>query len=236
MIEREAEKVIVEILLLIDLLWPAAGVGRRRIIRIDRISRERGRSIQQWSRGPKRFRKNIRASESTPQHGGAGKGAADAIGVGGYWDGFARSRSGGTAKRHLGRTSSRMLLFPVITKNFYLQNLEKHTNCARRIYIVWVQRRVSQIIRTKADKPILCLYARILPARRLAGRLISESRRTARCRCYGDPGLLGLPSKRDPAGIGYSNFGFVFTGEGPVLPGLKVRCHRSERERQGRSG
>ena len=28
--------------------------------------------------------------------------------------------------------------------------------------------------------------------------------------------------KKDPAGIGYSNFGYVFTREGPLLPGLKA--------------
>ena len=67
------------------------------------------------------------------------------------------------------------------------------------------------------------IRARIPPALRPAGRLISErSRRDLRgVGVYGDPGLLDAV-KGTPVGIGYSNFGFVFTREGPVLPGLKV--------------
>jgi len=38
---------------------------------------------------------------------------------------------------------------------------------------------------------------------------------------YGDPGLLDA-AKKDPLGIGYSNFSYVFTREGSVLPGVQV--------------
>lgn len=38
---------------------------------------------------------------------------------------------------------------------------------------------------------------------------------------YGDPGLLEA-SKRDPLGIGYSNFSYVFTREGSVVKGAKL--------------
>jgi len=38
---------------------------------------------------------------------------------------------------------------------------------------------------------------------------------------YGDPGLLQAVS-RDPLGIGYSNFSYVFTREGAVLPGIAL--------------
>jgi phosphate transport system substrate-binding protein len=38
---------------------------------------------------------------------------------------------------------------------------------------------------------------------------------------YGDPGLIET-TKRDPLGIGYSNFGFVFSTEGKLIPGIKV--------------
>lgn len=38
---------------------------------------------------------------------------------------------------------------------------------------------------------------------------------------YGDPGLLDA-AKKDPLGIGYSNFSYIFTREGKVLPGVRV--------------
>jgi phosphate transport system substrate-binding protein len=38
---------------------------------------------------------------------------------------------------------------------------------------------------------------------------------------FGDPGILEAV-RRDPMGIGYSNFSYVFTAEGRVLPGLRV--------------
>ncbi|MBI5788478.1 MAG: extracellular solute-binding protein [Candidatus Schekmanbacteria bacterium] len=38
---------------------------------------------------------------------------------------------------------------------------------------------------------------------------------------YGDPGLLEA-TRRDPIGIGYSNFSYVFTREGQVVPGAKL--------------
>lgn len=38
---------------------------------------------------------------------------------------------------------------------------------------------------------------------------------------YGDPGLLDA-AKKDPLGIGYSNFSYVFTREGSVVKGVKV--------------
>lgn len=38
---------------------------------------------------------------------------------------------------------------------------------------------------------------------------------------YGDPGLLEA-AKRDPAGIGYTNFSYVFTREGPVVQGVVI--------------
>jgi len=38
---------------------------------------------------------------------------------------------------------------------------------------------------------------------------------------YGDPGLLDA-AKKDPLGIAYANFSYVFTREGTVLPGVHV--------------
>lgn len=38
---------------------------------------------------------------------------------------------------------------------------------------------------------------------------------------YGDPGLLEA-AKRDPLGIGYNNFSFIFTREGNVVPGAVI--------------
>jgi phosphate transport system substrate-binding protein len=38
---------------------------------------------------------------------------------------------------------------------------------------------------------------------------------------YGDPGILDA-AKRDPVGVAYTNFSFIFTREGNVLKGLKL--------------
>jgi len=38
---------------------------------------------------------------------------------------------------------------------------------------------------------------------------------------YGDPALLEAV-KKDPLGIGYNNFSYVFTREGAVVPGIRI--------------
>ncbi len=118
-------------------------------------------------------------------------------------------------------------VFPVISeKNFYLQEfLEKgiRRQALADIYIAGTATRWSQITGTKADRPIH-VYTRADSSGAAASWAAYFGKKQEDLRgvgVYGDPGLLDAV-KRDPVGIGYSNFGFIFTREGQLLPGLKV--------------
>ena len=171
--------------------------------------------------------------------GGAGKGAADAIT--GLADIGMVSREPDPAELQRNIQPVYILkdaVFPVVSeKNFYLQELSEKGVKRRAladVYIagtatrwgqiivptIWPQR---QIVGTKADKPIH-VYTRSDSSGAAASWAAYFGKKQEDLRgvgVYGDPGLLDAV-KRDPVGIGYSNFGFVFTREGPVLPGLKV--------------
>ena len=160
--------------------------------------------------------------------GGAGKGAADTIV--GLADIGMVSRDPDPAELQKDIRAVYILkdaVFPVISeKNFYLQELlEKgiKRQALADIYIAGTATRWGQIIGTKADKPIH-VYTRADSSGAAASWAAYFGKKQEDLRgvgVYGDPGLLDAV-KRDPVGIGYSNFGFVFTREGPVLPGLKV--------------
>lgn len=160
--------------------------------------------------------------------GGAGKGAADAIA--GLADIGMVSREPDPAELQKDIRAVYILkdaIFPVISeKNFYLQELlargiKRQTIAG--IYIDGTVTRWGQIIEAKADKPIH-VYTRSDSSGAAASWAAYLGKKQEDLRgvgVYGDPGLLEAV-KRDPAGIGYSNFGYVFTREGPLLPGLKV--------------
>lgn len=160
--------------------------------------------------------------------GGAGKGAADAIV--GLADIGMVSRDPDPAELQKDIRAVYILkdaIFPVISeKNFYLQEfLEKgiKRQALADIYVAGTATRWGQIISVKADKPIH-VYTRADSSGAAASWAAYFGKKQEDLRgvgVYGDPGLLDAV-KRDPAGIGYSNFGFVFTREGPVLPGLKA--------------
>ena len=171
--------------------------------------------------------------------GGAGKGAADTIV--GLADIGMVSRDPDPAELQKDILAVYILkdaIFPVISeKNFYLKELSEKgikRQTLTDIYIagttkrwgqiivptIWPQR---QIVGTKADKPIH-VYTRSDSSGAAASWAAYLGKKQEGLRgvgVYGDPGLLDAV-QRDPVGIGYSNFGFVFTREGPVLPGLKV--------------
>ena len=160
--------------------------------------------------------------------GGAGKGAADTIV--GLADIGMVSRDPDPAELQKNIQPVYILkdaIFPVISeKNFYLQELSAKgikRQALADIYIAGTATRWGQIIGIKADKPIH-VYTRADSSGAAASWAAYFGKKQEDLRgvgVYGDPGLLDAV-KRDPAGIGYSNFGFVFTREGPVLPGLKV--------------
>ena len=160
--------------------------------------------------------------------GGAGKGAADTIT--GLADIGMVSRDPDPAELQKDIRAVYILkdaVFPVISeKNFYLQELSKrgikHQTLAD-IYIEGTLTRWGQMVETKADKP-LHVYTRSDSSGAAASWAAYFGKKQEDLRgvgIYGDPGLLDAV-KRDPVGIGYSNFGFIFTREGQLLPGLKV--------------
>lgn len=160
--------------------------------------------------------------------GGAGKGAADTIV--GLADIGMVSRDPDPAELQKDIRAVYILrdaVFPVISeKNFYLQEfLEKgiKRQALADIYIAGTATRWGQITGTKADKPVH-VYTRADSSGAAASWAAYFGKKQEDLRgvgVYGDPGLLDAV-KRDPVGIGYSNFGFIFTREGPVLPGLKA--------------
>ncbi len=160
--------------------------------------------------------------------GGAGKGAADAIA--GLADIGMVSREPDPAELQKDIRAVYILkdaVFPVISeKNFYLQELRargiKHQTVVE-IYIDGIVTRWGQVITGKTDKPIH-VYTRSDSsgaAASWAAYLGKKQEDLLGVGIYGDPGLLEAV-KRDPVGIGYSNFGYVFTREGPLLSGIKV--------------
>lgn len=160
--------------------------------------------------------------------GGAGKGAADAIA--GLADIGLVSREPDPAELQKNIRAVYILkdaVFPVISeKNFYLQDLLARgikRPALANIYIAGTVTKWGQIIETKADKPIH-VYTRADSsgaAASWAAYLGKKQEDLLGVGIYGDPGLLEAV-KRDPVGIGYSNFGYIFTREGPLLPGLKI--------------
>lgn len=160
--------------------------------------------------------------------GGAGKGAADTIG--GLADIGMVSRDPDPAELQKDIRAVYILkdaIFPVVSdKSFYLQEFSEKgikRQALADIYIAGTATRWGQIIGAKADKPIH-VYTRSDSSGAAASWAAYLGKKQEDLRgvgVYGDPGLLEAV-KRDPAGVGYSNFGFIFTREGQLLPGLKV--------------
>lgn len=160
--------------------------------------------------------------------GGAGKGAVDAIV--GLADIGMVSREPDPAELKKGIQAVYILkdaIFPVVSeKNFYLREfLEKgiKRQVLADIYIVGTVTRWGQIIEVKADKPIH-VYTRSDSSGAAASWAAYLGKKQEDLRgvgVYGDPGLLEAV-KRDPLGLGYNNFSYVFTKEGPLVPGIKL--------------
>lgn len=160
--------------------------------------------------------------------GGAGKGAADAIA--GLADIGMVSREPDPAELQKNIHAVYILkdaVFPVVSeKNFYLRELlEKgiQRRTLADIYIAGTATRWSRIAGAMGDKPIH-VYTRSDSCGAAASWAAYLGKRQEDLRgvgVYGDPGVLQAV-QRDPDGIGYSNFGYVFTREGPLLPGIKA--------------
>ncbi len=160
--------------------------------------------------------------------GGAGKGAADAIS--GLSDIGMVSREPDPAEIEKGVTPIYILkdaIYPVISeKNPALDVLLKKgikKDTLVNIYIDGTVAKWDAVVGKTVNRPIH-VYTRSDSsgaAASWAHYLGKKQEDLIGVGIYGDPGILETV-KRDPAGIGYSNFSFVFTKGGAVLPGLRL--------------
>ncbi len=160
--------------------------------------------------------------------GGAGKGAADAIA--GLADIGMVSREPDPAELDKDIQAVYILkdaVFPIVSeRNFYLLELLKRgikRQILTDIYLAAPPIRWGQVVGVQPDKPVH-VYTRSDSAGAAASWAAYLGGRQEDLRgvgIYGDPGLLEAV-KRDPLGIGYNNFSYVFTQDGPPLAGIKV--------------
>ena len=160
--------------------------------------------------------------------GGAGKGAADAIS--GLADIGMVSRDPDPAELKKGIVPVYILhdaVYPVVSaKNPALgQILKKGLNRQvwTDIYINGIISTWDEAVNAKTGKPIH-IYTRsdsCGAAASWAAYLGKKQEDLKGVGVYGDPGLLEA-ARRDPIGLGYSNFSYVFTREGRVVEGAAL--------------
>lgn len=161
--------------------------------------------------------------------GGAGKGAADAIA--GLVDIGMVSRDPDPAETGKGITPVYILhdaVFPVVSeKNPFLQDILRRGVNQRTLTDIYITGKVTkwdEVVGRSAGKSIH-LYTRSdsagAPASwaKYLGNKKQEDLKGVGV--YGDPGLIEA-AKRDPVGIGYGNFSFVFTRDGKVINGARL--------------
>ncbi len=160
--------------------------------------------------------------------GGAGKGAADAIA--GLVDIGMVSREPDPAEIKKGIVPVYILhdaVFPVISdKNPALGEILKKGIKKE----AWIDIYVSGLITTwdkvaggSTGKPIH-IYTRsdaCGAAQSWAAYLDKKQEDLRGVGIYGDPGLLEA-AKRDPIGLGFNNFSYIFTREGTLVPGARI--------------
>jgi phosphate transport system substrate-binding protein len=160
--------------------------------------------------------------------GGAGKGAADAIA--GLVDIGMVSREPDPAELAKGVMAVYMLhdaVFPVISdKNPVLDDLLKKgiaPETWQGLYIAGTVTTWGAAVNTRADQPVH-VYTRsdaCGAASAWAAFMGKKQENLKGIGVYGDPGLLEAALK-DPVGIGYSSFSYVFTREGALVPGIRL--------------
>ena len=161
--------------------------------------------------------------------GGAGKGAADAIA--GMVDIGMVSRDPDPAEIAKGIDPIYILhdaVFPVISdRNPALAEILKKGINKKDLIRIFVSGKIAnwdEVVGSSTDKPIH-LYTRSDScgaaaswAKFLGDKKQEDLRGVG---VYGDPGLLEA-ARRDPLGIGYNNFSYVFDQHGKVVPGAKI--------------
>ncbi|WKZ32024.1 MAG: substrate-binding domain-containing protein [Thermodesulfobacteriota bacterium] len=161
--------------------------------------------------------------------GGAGKGAADAIA--GLADIGMVSREPDPAELKKGVTPVYILhdaVFPIVSeRNPSLDGLLKKGIAKDKwsgLYITGLLSTWDEVAGTKTGKKVH-VYTRSDSCGAAASwaKYIGNKKQEdlKGVGVYGDPGLVEAV-RRDPLGIGYSNFSFVFTREGAVAKGIKL--------------
>ncbi len=178
-----------------------------------------------WAEGFQKLHPKAKIDVSA---GGAGKGAADAIA--GMVDIGMVSRDPDPAEIKKGILPVYILhdaVYPVISdKNPALADLLKKGVKRQAwidVYISGITTTWDGITGSKVNKT-LHVYTRsdsCGAAASWAAYLGKKQEDLRGVGVYGDPGLLEA-AKRDPVGIGYSNFSYVFTREGSVVKGAKL--------------
>ena len=179
-----------------------------------------------WAQAFQQQHPKVRVNVSA---GGAGKGAADVIAR--LVDIGMVSREPDPAELNKGITPIYVLhdaVFPVVSeKNPVLQELLR-TGVTLQTWIgIYISGDITmwdQVVGRSSAKPIH-VYTRSDSggaaaswAKYLGGKQQEDLKGIG---IYGDPGLLEA-ARRDPVSIGYANFSYVFSREGPVIPGTRV--------------
>lgn len=160
--------------------------------------------------------------------GGAGKGAADAIA--GLVDIGMVSREPDPAEVAKGILPVYVLhdaVFPVVSdKNPALSGLLAHGLSLRKLSDIYVAGTITTwgaAVKGQGDRPIH-VYTRSDSCGAAAAWAAPFGKKQEDLKgvgVYGDPGLLQAVL-RDPVGIGYNNFSYVFTREGAVVSGVRL--------------
>lgn len=178
-----------------------------------------------WGEAFNKLNPNIKVDISA---GGAGKGAADAIA--GLVDIGMVSRDPDPSEIKKGIFPVYILhdaVFPVVSdKNPVLDELLKKGIKKKiwiELYINGTIKKLDDVTGKKVNKPIH-VYTRsdaCGAAASWAAFMGKKQEDLGGIGVYGDPGLLEAV-RRDPIGIGYSNFSYVFTREGNLVPGIRL--------------
>lgn len=182
-------------------------------------------TVVAWAEAFKKIHPRVKIDISA---GGAGKGAADAMA--GLVDIGMVSRDPDPAELKKGIKAIYILkdaVYPVISeKNSFIQQLMSKglkRQAFIDMYITGTLTFWNQVVGQSGNKPIH-VYTRsdaCGASASWAAYLGKKQEDLKGVGIYGDPGLLETV-RRDPAGIGYNNFSFVFTREGALVPGLKL--------------
>jgi len=178
-----------------------------------------------WAEAFQKLHPNVKVEVSA---GGAGKGAADAIA--GLVDIGMVSRDPDPAEISRGIIPVYILhdaVFPVISENNPAAEdiLKKGISKAvwKKIYITGQISTWGEAAGAQSDKKIH-IYTRsdsCGAAASWAGYLGKKQEDLKGIGIYGDPGLLEA-AKRDPLGIGYNNFSYVFNRDGSLIKGARI--------------